>query len=82
MTYTETDLIGAIDRLAPDGATSRTTPEDLQYIDQYHAGGFEAVARVLDTLSLSPSDFVLDVGSGLGGSYVHGGGVWALALMG
>ena len=29
--------------------------------------GSEAVARVLNTLSLSPSDFVLDVGSGLGG---------------
>jgi SAM-dependent methyltransferase len=67
MTYTETDLMGTIDRLAPDSATNRTTPEELQYLDQYHAGGSEAVARLLDTLSLSPSDFVLDVGSGLGG---------------
>ena len=67
MTYTEKDLIGAIDRLLPDRTTNRTTPEELQYIDQYHAGGSDAVARVLDTLSLSPSDFVLDIGSGLGG---------------
>jgi len=67
MTYIEKDLIGAIDRLVPDGSTNRTTPEELQYIDQYHAGGSEAVARLLDSLSLSPSDFVLDVGSGLGG---------------
>jgi len=67
MTYTEKDLIGAIDRLALDGATHRTTPEELQYIDQYHAGGSEAVVRVLDTLRVSRSDVVLDVGSGLGG---------------
>jgi SAM-dependent methyltransferase len=67
MTYTEKDLISVIDSLVPGGLTNRTTPEELQYIDQYHAGGSEAVERLLDTLSLSPSDVVLDVGSGLGG---------------
>jgi SAM-dependent methyltransferase len=67
MTYAEKDLISAIDRLAPDGPAKRTTPDELQYIDQYHAGGSEAVTRLLDTLTLSPSDSVVDVGSGLGG---------------
>jgi ubiquinone/menaquinone biosynthesis C-methylase UbiE len=67
MTYTEKDLIAKIDSLVPDGSRNRTTPEALQYFDQYHAGGSEAVQRVVDSLNLSPLDFVLDVGSGLGG---------------
>jgi ubiquinone/menaquinone biosynthesis C-methylase UbiE len=67
MTYTERDLITAIDRLVPEGATDRTTPEALQYLDQYHAGGSQSVERLLVTLSPSPSDIVLDIGSGLGG---------------
>jgi SAM-dependent methyltransferase len=67
MTYTEQDLITTIDRLVPEGATVGTTPEALQYLDQYHAGGSQSVERLLDTLTLSPSDTVLDIGCGLGG---------------
>jgi SAM-dependent methyltransferase len=67
MTYTEKDLITSIDRLVPEGPTDGTTPEALQYLDQYHAGGSKAVERLLVTLTLSPSDTVLDIGSGLGG---------------
>jgi SAM-dependent methyltransferase len=67
MTYTEKDLITMIDQLVPEGATDGTTPEALQYLDQYHVGGFEAVERLLLTLNPSPSDIVLDIGSGLGG---------------
>jgi ubiquinone/menaquinone biosynthesis C-methylase UbiE len=67
MTYTETDLITTIDHLLPESTTDGTTPEALQYLDQYHAGGGQAVERLLATLELSPSDVVLDIGSGLGG---------------
>ncbi|HXA33169.1 MAG TPA: methyltransferase domain-containing protein [Acidimicrobiales bacterium] len=67
MTYAEQDLITTIDRLVPEGATVGTTPEALQYLDQYHAGGSQAVDRLLATLTLSPSDTVLDIGCGLGG---------------
>jgi SAM-dependent methyltransferase len=67
MTYTEKDLITTIDRLVPGDATDGTTPEALQYLDQYHAGGSQSVERLLVTLIPSPSDIVLDVGSGLGG---------------
>jgi ubiquinone/menaquinone biosynthesis C-methylase UbiE len=67
MTYAERDLIATIDRLVPQGASERSTLEALQYLDHYHAGGSQAVERLLDTMVLSPSDTVLDVGSGLGG---------------
>jgi SAM-dependent methyltransferase len=67
MTYAEKDLITVIDRLLPDGVTERTTPEALQYLDQYHVGGSESVERLLLSLTPSPSDVVLDIGSGLGG---------------
>jgi ubiquinone/menaquinone biosynthesis C-methylase UbiE len=67
VTYSEKDLITTIDRLAPGSATADGTAEGLQYLDQYHVGGSQAVERLLVTLMLSPSDIVLDIGSGLGG---------------
>ena len=67
MTYSEKDLITTIDRLVPGGATADGTADALQYLDQYHVGGFQAVERLLVTLMPSPSDIVLDIGSGLGG---------------
>ena len=67
MTYSEKDLITTIDHLMPEGPTDGTTAEALQYLDQYHAGGSQAVERLLVTLMPSPSDIVLDIGSGLGG---------------
>ncbi len=67
MTYAEKDLITTIDRLVPEGGTDGTTLEALQYLDQYHVGGSQAVERLLVTLTPSPSDIVLDIGSGLGG---------------
>jgi SAM-dependent methyltransferase len=67
MTYTERDLITTIDRLVPEGATEGMTPEALHQLDQYHVGGSQAVERLLVTLAPSPSDIVLDIGSGFGG---------------
>ncbi len=67
MTYTEKDLISTIDHLVPEGVTDGTTTEGLQYLDQYHVGGSQAVERLLVTLMPSSWDIVLDIGSGLGG---------------
>jgi SAM-dependent methyltransferase len=66
VTYTETDLVGAIERLAGADLTALTQPQRDQF-DQFHSGGSEAVDRLLPSLHLAPGMTVLDVGSGLGG---------------
>jgi sarcosine/dimethylglycine N-methyltransferase len=66
VTYTETDLVTAIEDLSADALGALTQPQ-LDVLDQYHAGGAEAVDRLLPTLGLAPGQTVLDVGSGLGG---------------
>ena len=66
MTYTETDLVATIERLAADERSALTQPQ-LDGIDQFHGGGAEAVDRLLPSLGLTPAMTVLDVGSGLGG---------------
>jgi sarcosine/dimethylglycine N-methyltransferase len=66
VTYTETDLVATIERLA--GADlGGLTQLDRDRFDQYHSGGSEAVDRLLPSLRLAPGMTVLDVGSGLGG---------------
>lgn len=67
MTYAEKDLTTTIDRLVSESSIGRTTPEELHLLDRYHAGGSQAVERLLSTVALSPSDNVLDIGSGPGG---------------
>ncbi len=66
MTYTETDLVPTIEQLAAEELAALTQPQ-LDAIDQFHAGGAEAVGRILPTLDLSSAMTALDVGSGLGG---------------
>ena len=66
MTYTETDLVATIEQLSGDELAALSQPR-LDGIDQFHAGGAEAVDRLLPSLGLIPSMTVLDVGSGLGG---------------
>ena len=66
MTYTETHLVPRIEQLAAEEIAALTQPQ-LDGIDQFHAGGAEAVSRILPTLELSPAMTALDVGSGLGG---------------
>jgi SAM-dependent methyltransferase len=66
MTYTETDLVASIQRLAGDDLTA-LTQEQWDGLDQFHAGGPEAVDRLLPSLHLAPGMTVLDVGSGFGG---------------
>jgi SAM-dependent methyltransferase len=66
MTYTETDLVASIERLSGD-ALAALTQHQRDQVDQFHAGGTEAVDRLLPHLRLAPGMTVLDVGSGLGG---------------
>ncbi len=66
MTYTETDLVATIERLAGADLAALTQPQRDQ-LDQFHSGGSEAVDRILPSLKLTPAMIVLDVGSGLGG---------------
>jgi len=66
MTYAETDLVASIEALA-GAELGSLTREQLDAVDQFHAGGSEAVDRLLPGLGLAPGMTVLDVGSGLGG---------------
>lgn len=66
MTYTETDLIGTIEQRTAGHIGALDTGQ-LDDIDQFHAGGPEAVDRLLPSLRLGPGMTALDVGSGLGG---------------
>jgi SAM-dependent methyltransferase len=66
MTYTEADLVASIERLAGDRLATLTQDQRDRF-DQFHAGGPEAVERMLPGLRLTPGITVLDVGSGLGG---------------
>jgi sarcosine/dimethylglycine N-methyltransferase len=66
VTYTETDLVATIERLAGADLAALTQPQRDQ-LDQFHSGGSEAVDRLLPSLHLAPGMIVLDIGSGLGG---------------
>ncbi|MEY9966816.1 sarcosine/dimethylglycine N-methyltransferase [Streptacidiphilus sp. MAP12-16] len=66
MTYTETDLVASIERLAGDGLAALSQEQRDQF-DQFHSGGAEAVDRLLASLHLASGMRVLDVGSGFGG---------------
>lgn len=66
MTYTETHLVAVIENLAAQ-EIGALTQQQLDGIDQFHAGGAEAVDRIQADLRLGPGMTVLDVGSGLGG---------------
>jgi sarcosine/dimethylglycine N-methyltransferase len=65
-TYTETDLVATIEHLSGTELASLTRSQ-LDAIDQFHAGGADAVNLILPALGLRPRMTVLDVGSGLGG---------------
>ncbi|WUH90050.1 methyltransferase domain-containing protein [Streptomyces sp. NBC_00433] len=66
MTYTETGITAAIEQLT--GTSLSALPRtQLDGIDQYHAGGVEAVDRLIPHLALTPGSTLLDVGSGFGG---------------
>jgi hypothetical protein len=66
VTYTETDLVATIERMAETDLAALTQAQPDQ-IDRFHGGGSQAVDRLLPNLHLAPGMTVLDVGSGLGG---------------
>jgi sarcosine/dimethylglycine N-methyltransferase len=66
MTYAEVNLVASIARLAGRELAALTEQQRDQF-DQFHAGGAEAVGRLLPHLGLAPAMTVLDVGCGLGG---------------
>ena len=66
MTYTETNLVASIERLAGDGLAALSQEQRDQF-DQFHSGGSEAVDRLLPSLQLAAGMTVLDIGSGFGG---------------
>jgi cyclopropane fatty-acyl-phospholipid synthase-like methyltransferase len=66
VTYTETDLAASIQQLSGTALAALTQAQRDQF-DQFHAGGPEAVDRLLPSLRIAPGMTVLDVGSGFGG---------------
>ena len=57
-----------MERLAEAGITAgAVTAEHLKAVDEFHIGGAEATAALLDQLAIGPETRVLDVGSGIGG---------------
>lgn len=44
------------------------SPSDLAAVDQFHVGGLEATQELARLFSPSQGSYVLDIGSGLGGS--------------
>ena len=66
MTYSESELVTSIERLAGRPLATLTRPErDL--LDQFHVGGPDAVDRLWPGLLLAPGMRALDVGAGFGG---------------
>jgi SAM-dependent methyltransferase len=53
--------------LAEMGYGERVPPEALKPVDEFHIGGVEATAALLDRLDVRPEMNVLDIGSGIGG---------------
>ena len=68
MTYTEAAVAQTVERLLAEAdLTGPLTPEQLNFLDQYHIGGMTAVDRTIAPMHLTTGDRVLDIGSGFGG---------------
>ncbi len=68
MTYTEAAVEQTVEGLlAAAGLTGLLTPDQLNFLDQYHIGGLTAVDRMIAPMRLAASDRILDIGSGFGG---------------
>ena len=58
-----------MERLAEAGIPAgAVTAEDLKAVDEFHIGGAEATAALLDQLAIGPETRVLDIGCGIGGA--------------
>ena len=68
MTYEETTVGQTIDRLLSEHPDLDASADGaLDNLDQFHAGGADAVDLLIGGLALAEGDRVLDVGSGFGG---------------
>jgi SAM-dependent methyltransferase len=57
-----------MERLAEAGVPGgAVTAEHLKPVDEFHIGGAEATAALIDQLEIGPSTRVLDIGCGIGG---------------
>lgn len=68
------DMDGLLDRIlavAGDGNGRGIDRRTLGRIDEFHIGGAAATERLIAQLAISPSDTVLDIGSGVGGPARH-----------
>ncbi|MEC5291651.1 methyltransferase domain-containing protein [Aurantimonas sp. C2-6-R+9] len=45
----------------------KLSPDQLKPVDEFHIGGADATARLLDRLAIEPGMHLLDIGSGIGG---------------
>jgi ubiquinone/menaquinone biosynthesis C-methylase UbiE len=68
--YAHGNLIAAIQNgLTLMGKTTSTvTVDDLAPVDEFHIGGRKATVELMERLQPSPTDHLLDIGSGLGGA--------------
>lgn len=68
--YAHGNLIAAIQNgLTLMGKTTSTvTVDDLAPVDEFHIGGRKATVELMEQLQPSPTDHLLDIGSGLGGA--------------
>lgn len=68
MTYEETGVDQTINRLLREHPDLDATADGaLDNLDQFHIGGADAVDLLIDSLTLTEDETVLDVGSGFGG---------------
>ena len=68
MTYGETTVGQTIDRLLSEHPDLDASADGaLDNLDQFHAGGGDAVDLLIGSLALAQGDRVLDIGSGFGG---------------
>src|SRR5258708_21031435 len=68
MTYGETTVGQTIDRLLSEHPDLDASADGaLDNLDQFHAGGADAVDLLIGGLALAEGDRVLDIGSGFGG---------------
>jgi len=68
MTYGETTVGQTIDRLLSEHPDLDASADGaLDNLDQFHAGGADAVDLLIGALALAEGDRVLDIGSGFGG---------------
>lgn len=71
--YGQEDLRGRVAQALEYAGMGEGTlnPDQLAPLDQFHVGGLEATDELAEEMRLKPGDWLLDVGSGLGGPARH-----------